>query len=82
MMIKNGERNISVKMCSTSLRIEPGRKTTGFFYVQKEEEVNMQFLIVVLIVRLIITLAENKTKTKNTIITRSEAKDPAAFPLR
>jgi hypothetical protein len=42
----------------------------------------MQFLIVIMIVRLIITLADNKTKKENITVTRNEVKDPAAFQLR
>lgn len=42
----------------------------------------MKFLIVVLIVRLIIALADNKTKKENTTVTRNDVRDPAAFQLR
>ena len=48
----------------------------------KKEEVNMKFLIVVMIVRFIIEIAGNKTKKENITITRDDVKDPAAFQLR
>ena len=50
--------------------------------MSKKKEVIMKFLIVVMIVRFIIALTDNKTKKENIAITRNDVKDPAAFQLR